>query len=853
MTVYYFSPNANAGRCCKTMITVTLAIIAVTVAIVCGLVLYIYMYSGLPTQNQPNFCVSEMEMIKEEMKRDLDLYYEPLPQQNLPEINGPFYGRVNELKKLKDEILSNVARIISINGPPAFGKSTMAIKLGHELREYISNVRYIDTESTRSSWFLCISKRFHRNFDFSMRTHVQVNLDMSSGSNNNGLADNDNLCDWFQKLEKRTVLILDNCDHILRSNNRKKFLTIIKNHFNNPFITIILTSQEKLFLLDYGFVSVNIGEFSQEHSRKMLQDYVADLSDQESDELAFAVGHCPLALKVVGKFLSINGRNYVESLLSDLKERVVDTISESMTVEEEKFRAIMDYSYRQMNEQTQKCAHLLSLFPGSTGYGMEEQILSRLINSSCIRDVVRMSFVEEILINKKPRHSMHKLIRDYFKSVYLAYPQSQQFNTSYIRHYSEYLKNVMKRTYADYQISDEELYTIFYLETHNIEYFGSAVVYTDKDNELKANTAIALGLVIQEKFTNTLTQEIFLEAYDSYKNVSVFAKLCSITSQKVCANILWSTVSNLGVPACNAPASHFSDVSLFLTNILSPSLTWFDDGTFCSVLFACDNLHSFMYENTINVIVAKSSERPLYDNIQRGITLCGMHESYIFTGIFILLFLKDFLYHPRETVLSELLPFIIVKLLGYLAITFFTAKFIDYFVQAAINSSFDVCSYSHFELKVSISKFLLLYFSFTVFLPHFLSSTIIEFCSGLFCVLVSLRTSLISPCTFHFVISPLFFLVSLIHNLILLFMPLYIFRLFQRFSSSDQQQLFPDRKIYVLLKVAILLPIFLIILTGALQGLSLCVLFTIDKLNIADVAHTFLSTVSEEQDINTLH
>ena len=355
MTVYYFSPNANAGRCWKTMITVT-------VAIICGLVLYIYMYSGLPTQNQPNFCVSEMEMIKEEMKRELDLYYEPLPQQNLPEINGPFYGRVNELKKLKDEILSNVARIISINGPPAFGKSTMAIKLGHELREYVSNMRYIDTESTRSSWFLCISKQFHRNFDFSTRMHVQVNLDMSSGSNNNGLADNDNLCDWSQKLEKKTVLILDNCDHILRSNNRKKFLTIIKNHFYNSFITIILTSQEKLLFLDFGFYSVYIGEFSQEYSRKMLQDCVANLTDQESDELAFAVGHCPLALKVVGKFLSIKGKHYVESLLSDLKERVVDTISESMTVEEEKFRAIMDYSYRQMDEQTQNCAHLLSLF-----------------------------------------------------------------------------------------------------------------------------------------------------------------------------------------------------------------------------------------------------------------------------------------------------------------------------------------------------------------------------------------------------------------------------------------------------------------------------------------------------------
>ncbi len=230
------------------MITVT-----VIVASICGLVLYMYMYSGLPIQNQPNFCVSEMEVVEEDTKRELDLYYEPLPQQNLPEINGPFYGRANELKKLKGEVLSNLARIISINGPPAFGKSTMAIKLGHELRKSISDVRYIDTESTRSSWFLCISKTFHRSFDSSSQTHVGVNSGMPSG-NRNGLSDNDNLCDWSEKLEKRTVLILDNCDHILHSNHRKQFLTIIKKHLHNPFITIILTSQEKLLFLDSGFV-----------------------------------------------------------------------------------------------------------------------------------------------------------------------------------------------------------------------------------------------------------------------------------------------------------------------------------------------------------------------------------------------------------------------------------------------------------------------------------------------------------------------------------------------------------------------------------------------------------------------
>ena len=405
---------------------------------------------------------------------------------------------------------------------------------------------------------------------------------------------------------------------------------------------------------------------------------------------------------------------------------------------------------------------------------------------------------------------MHKLIRDYFKSVYLAYPQFQQFNVSYITYYSEYLQSVMKITYTGYQISDEELhYTGFYLENHNVEYFGSSVTNTDKNDELKANTAIALGFLIQENFTNTLTQEIFLEAYDSYKNVSVFARLCSVTSQKVCANILWSTVSNLGVPACDAPASHFSDVSLFLTNMLFPSLTWFDNGTFCSVLLKCDNVHSFMYENTINVIVAEPPERPLYHHIQRGITLCGIIRGsfiYMYFGIHILIFLKDS-YYLQETL--TLWPMLISCFIGGLARAFFQAKFIDPFVQtfqAAMNSSFDACSFSHFELQaISVSKLLFLFLLF-MFLPIFLSRNIVEFFISLFCVFTSLRTSWISPCTVqHPIILLSFFLLSLIDNLILLVLPFYLNR---RFSSSDQQQLYPERKISVLLKVVILLPIF---------------------------------------------
>ena len=73
---------------------------------------------------------------------------------NIPRI-GSFFGRERELNELQNRIVSNTARVININGPPGFGKSKLAIQLGHELvrhhSDILSTVRYIDTESARKS------------------------------------------------------------------------------------------------------------------------------------------------------------------------------------------------------------------------------------------------------------------------------------------------------------------------------------------------------------------------------------------------------------------------------------------------------------------------------------------------------------------------------------------------------------------------------------------------------------------------------------------------------------------------------------------------------------------------------
>ncbi len=786
--------------------------------------------------------------------------YENSPEQNLPETNEPFYGRNDTLQKLKKNILSNLFRVISINGPPAFGKSALAIKLGHELRKYVHTVRYVDTESTRLSWYLCIPRKA---FHSSVETNAMINSRVLSDSYyNSGSGDDENLCNWSQKLKRRTLLILDNCDHILRSNHRREFLKIIKKLFQIKQITVVVTSQEKLSFVDKVFHSINVKELSVENSRKMLQSYVTDLSDKEADELAFVVGYCPLALKVVGKLLVQNSIKYFSTLLRNLQERVVDTLSNHITLDEERFRAIMNISYNQMDQQTQKCALLFSLFPGSISHRLEKNILSPIINFSCISDVVRISFIEETFINGKTRHNMHKLIRNYFKSDHY-YAHEQKFNTSFINVYSNYLKDIMKKTYAKSEINDEDVYKFFYLETHNIEFFGTAVVYTNKTKELKIKSAVALGMLIQENYLDGLTtsKQIFLEAYHSFKNVSVFAELCSLSAPEVCANILWSIVVSIGSPECTAHSSNLSNILSFLIYFVTPSLTWYDDDHFCSVLLDCTNFQPFAYDNTINRIIYKPSEKPLYDIVANGVTSCGwywMAELSIFKVLQVIIVFKSFYDNPRGLAL----PMGIFIVYGIFVRTILVPEVIDHLVRLVhsfspfvkTELSTNIYSYKHFQLTGSISKCLYLFALFYFFLPNFIPAFYIEVLSALFCVVTSTRIFMKKFNEFHYnIVFPLFFLINVTHSLMMFTVPLYLFR---RFGPTSEQQPFqlPGIKkcIILLAKMVILLPFFFIIVAFVMQNIlqSMTKFFAINQQMTTDPVSTVLSLFNTEGDNN---
>ena len=277
-------------------------------------------------------------------------------QHNLPRI-GSFFGRERELNELQNRILSNTARVININGPPGFGKSKLAVQLGHELVKHhsdvISKVLYIDTERARKSKYLCSPSEFMQKEKFiPMPGMHPLFSDLLKADVSNTQLEFKTLCDWSIRLTHRVVLILDNCDHILHGRDRKRFLDMIQWHFPISKINLVVTSQERLFFLDVGYFSATLRKLSLKDSRAMLQHYVP-LTADEADALATVAGHCPLALLVAAKLLSVRGLSHLESLIHQFEERVVDTLSDPVSRNSEKFNVIMDKAYNQMNDQTQ--------------------------------------------------------------------------------------------------------------------------------------------------------------------------------------------------------------------------------------------------------------------------------------------------------------------------------------------------------------------------------------------------------------------------------------------------------------------------------------------------------------------
>ena len=357
----------------------------------------------------------------------------PVPHlSSLPSMTS-FVGREQDISVLQPvlEFSSTTPKIVSITGGPGFGKSTLAIFMGHKLKDKGIHVVYIDMAEVSS-----------------MHTLAFKVLRISQNSLSRQNITIQDVYDWSSFLKHETLLILDNCDDQFHSNKDDLQRTIEKltrqsKHMN---LKILTTSRQHVAYIERSHPHV-ISELPVLHACKLLLDLTDSLDHVTCEKVANITGSVPLALRVIGALLNMPNPPRPKEILSKLQTNLLGTLSPVDLKTEDRVNASIYLSYKYL--EIKKIGRYLSYFPGSFEVDAAVEILSELNSASnSIHDHLQTLVKRSLLDHNRDtdRYVYHVLIREFFRSRSTP-EEARQFNKAYMNYYVSVLEKIKDGTF----------------------------------------------------------------------------------------------------------------------------------------------------------------------------------------------------------------------------------------------------------------------------------------------------------------------------------------------------------------------------------------------------------------------
>ena len=173
---------------------------------------------------------------------------------NLP---SHFTGRENECEEIIGHLTSDSTQIVSVWGPPGFGKTSAAIAVGHRLQKCGLPVYFISLRGLHSKGDLTSKLLSHFRTDESAKQ---------------GLKPEHEIGFIFERLSDPCVLILDNADDLLECGEphvKEETLNLLKDIFNrSENAKFLLTTREPNGL--FGYVSTGTQVHQNRRTRQVV-------------------------------------------------------------------------------------------------------------------------------------------------------------------------------------------------------------------------------------------------------------------------------------------------------------------------------------------------------------------------------------------------------------------------------------------------------------------------------------------------------------------------------------------------------------------------------------------------------
>ena len=409
--------------------------------------------------------------------------------KSLPYPTHIFVGRDEDMKVVMQQLhfTKPNSRIVNIAGPPGFGKSTLAIHIGHRMLVDGVLVHYVDMREISS-----------------MRSLAEKILD----SNDNAITTIDHLYKWAKQIyQNRTLLILDNCDDMLQNQTGYHELqkVVIKLLEGSTKLRILVTSRLRMLLLPNQFTH-SLHNLSSEESCELLQKIISShnatiLDSNTCITIADLTGNAPLALQVVGAVLNQPDPPEPLAIVANLKKDPISTTSTGELRVEYRVNASIRLSYDHLTSSLQIIGRYLAEFPGSFDEEAACTITSDVFNSSACSGADGFhSLVDRSLLrydHYTKRYQFHRLIQDFFLQLQISPEQFKStimyFTVYHLSHYEHRL-----RSYADtFPSRPAEVLLKFDAERHNFLQLFSYIIKASENTppELEAYHKVTMRLM----------------------------------------------------------------------------------------------------------------------------------------------------------------------------------------------------------------------------------------------------------------------------------------------------------------------------------------------------------------------
>lgn len=273
----------------------------------------------------------------------------------LPAAAATFVGRRGQLDRLARALtgprVTGTPSVVTIDGPPGAGKTAMALRLAHEIKDRFADGQlYVDLHA--------YSPDGNPARPATVLEEFLLALGVRTGSLPDGVEARAAL--YRSLLDGRRVLLV--LDNALDTAQVESLLPA------SDGCAVILTSRCRLTGLDVSQDHrVTLGPMTEDESNVLLRNVIGDdRVDEEplaTQALAKRCGHLPLALRIAAERVATHPHHLVCDLVAELGDEQ-DRLDALVTDDSYAIRTVFSWSYRDLSGEAARLFRLLGLHLG---------------------------------------------------------------------------------------------------------------------------------------------------------------------------------------------------------------------------------------------------------------------------------------------------------------------------------------------------------------------------------------------------------------------------------------------------------------------------------------------------------